>query len=227
MIYADVIVDISHEKLDRSFQYLVPEELEKEIQVGMVVNIPFGNGNRERKGYVIGLGSEPKFEPSRIKPLRGLLSSQETTEARLISLAAWMRERYGSTMAQSLKTVLPVREKVKAREKRTICLNIDKKEAEELVAKLEGGRCRARVRLLRALLTEEKLDYTEASKRLGATASVLNPLADQGVIRIQQDEVYRIPVDVENIPREELSGLTEFQQEALDKIFQEWEQPES
>ncbi len=92
---------------------------------------------------------------------------------------------------------------------------------------MEGGRCRARVRLLRALLTEEKLDYTEASKRLGATASVLNPLADQGVIRIQQDEVYRIPVDVENIPREELSGLTEFQQEALDKIFQEWEQPES
>lgn len=227
MIYADVIVDISHEKLDRSFQYLVPEELEKEIQVGMVVNIPFGNGNRERKGYVIGLGSEPKFEPSRIKPLRGLLSSQETTEARLISLAAWMRDRYGSTMAQSLKTVLPVREKVKAREKRTICLNIDKKEAEELAAKLEGGRCRARVRLLRALLTEEKLDYTEASKRLGATASVLNPLADQGVIRIQQDEVYRIPVDVENIPREELSGLTEFQQEALDKILQEWEQPDS
>ena len=31
MIYADVIVDISHEKLDRSFQYLVPEELEKEF----------------------------------------------------------------------------------------------------------------------------------------------------------------------------------------------------
>ncbi len=102
MIYADVIVDISHEKLDRSFQYLVPEELEKEIQVGMVVNIPFGNGNRERKGYVIGFGSEPKFEPSRDQEhLRGLLSSQETTEARLISLAAWMRERYGSTMAQS------------------------------------------------------------------------------------------------------------------------------
>ena len=28
MIYADIIVDISHEKLDRSFQYLVPRELE-------------------------------------------------------------------------------------------------------------------------------------------------------------------------------------------------------
>ena len=48
MLYADVIVDISHEKLDRSFQYLVPREMEDEIHVGMVAAIPFGNGNKER-----------------------------------------------------------------------------------------------------------------------------------------------------------------------------------
>lgn len=29
MIYADIIVDISHEKLDRSFQYRVPKELKQ------------------------------------------------------------------------------------------------------------------------------------------------------------------------------------------------------
>lgn len=40
MIFADIIIDISSEKLDRSFQYRVPEELEKEIKVGMVVSIP-------------------------------------------------------------------------------------------------------------------------------------------------------------------------------------------
>ena len=39
MMYADIIVDISHEKLDRSFQYRVPLEMEDEIQVGMVVTI--------------------------------------------------------------------------------------------------------------------------------------------------------------------------------------------
>ena len=36
MTYADIIVDISHEKLDKSFQYLVPEKMKDEIQVGMV-----------------------------------------------------------------------------------------------------------------------------------------------------------------------------------------------
>ena len=78
MMYADIIVDISHEKLDRSFQYRVPLEMEDEIQVGMVVTIPFGNGNHECKGYVIGLSKEPELDPSKIKPLKGI-SSQETT----------------------------------------------------------------------------------------------------------------------------------------------------
>ena len=93
MIYADIIVDISHEKLDRSFQYLVPEELEGEIRIGMVAAIPFGNGNCERKGYVIGLSEKPKISPDKMKSLLRLVSSEETTETRLVSLAAWMSER--------------------------------------------------------------------------------------------------------------------------------------
>ena len=152
MIYADVIVDISHEKVDRSFQYKVPENMEKEIRVGMVVRIPFGNGDHERKGYVIGLSDEAKFDLRRMKEIRGVSSGEETTESKLIALAAWMREYYGSTMIQALKTVLPVQEKIKAKEKRTICLAVSRQEAEQLAGQLEKGRCKARARLLRALL---------------------------------------------------------------------------
>ena len=54
MIYADIIIDISSDKLDRSFQYRVPERLEKKIEAGMVAAIPFGNAGRVCKGYVIG-----------------------------------------------------------------------------------------------------------------------------------------------------------------------------
>ena len=225
MIYADIIVDISHEKLDRSFQCLVPEELEEEIRLGMVISIPFGNGNRERKGYVVGLSDTPKVEPEKLKPLLGLVTGEETTEDRLIALAAWMREHYGSTMAQALKTVLPVREKVRAKEKRRIRLNTEREQAQALLETLEKGRCKARARVLRAVLEEETLDYTEASKKLGASASVLKPLLEQGVLRVDQDEVYRMAVDGEQIPREQLDLLTPPQQEALAQILKEWEQP--
>ena len=218
MTYADIIVDISHEKVDRSFQYKVPEELQHKLQVGMVVTIPFGNGNHERKGYVIGLSDTPAFDTSRMKELTGICSSEETTEERLIALAAWMKNQYGSTMVQALRTVLPVREKVKAKEKLYIILNVSEEEAEKIAGKLESGRCKARARLVRALLEEKKLDYTKASKEFGMTASVLRPLADEGIVQVVQDEVYRMTVDGANIPHEELSILTEPQQEAFDQI---------
>ena len=223
MIYADIIVDISHEKVDRSFQYKVPEELQHKLQVGMVVTIPFGNGNHERKGYVIGLSDTPAFDTSRMKELTGICSSEETTEERLIALAAWMKNQYGSTMVQALKTVLPVREKVKAKEKRYIILNVSEEEAEKTAGKLESGRCKARARLVRALLEEKKLDYTKASKELGVTASVLRPLVDEGIVQVVQDEVYRMSVDGANIPHEELSVLTKPQQEVFDQIQKEWQ----
>ena len=49
-VYADVIVDITNEKLDRTFQYKVPPELTGEIGPGTAVQIPFGNGNRTITG---------------------------------------------------------------------------------------------------------------------------------------------------------------------------------
>ena len=151
MTYADIIIDISHEKLDKSFQYLVPEELEGRIQIGMVVSIPFGKADHLRKGYVIGLSGKPKVEGSRIKAILGIESDQETTEARLISLAGWMRERYGSTMIQALKTVIPIQKKVKAREERWITLLISREDGEKLLKKMQGTRYKARIRLLEAL----------------------------------------------------------------------------
>lgn len=134
-----------------------------------------------------------------------------------------MKERYGSTMAQALKTVLPVREKVKSKEKRYVLLNIDREEALALAQNLEKGRCKARARLLRALCEEPKLDYTRASKELGMTAAVIAPLVEQGLVHIQQDEIYRIPIEEGSIPREKLSSLTEAQQEVLCQIQEEWQ----
>lgn len=50
MIYADIIIDISSDKLDRSFQYCVPAHLEQEIKLGMVVSIPLETVISSEKG---------------------------------------------------------------------------------------------------------------------------------------------------------------------------------
>ena len=112
-VYADIIVNIA--SLDKSFQYLVPPEMEPLVEIGSAVRIPFGNGGRMREGYVIGLSEAPKVEPDRIKPVGELLTKKVRVETRLIRLAAWMRYTYGSTMQAALAAVLPVREKKQAR----------------------------------------------------------------------------------------------------------------
>ena len=226
MIYADVIIDISHEKVDRDFQYRIPDELEQEIKPGVVVTVPFGKGNTLRKGYVIGVTEKAKYDTSRIKMIQSVSTDDETTESRLIALAAWMKETYGSTMIQALKTVLPVKDKVRAKEKRLIFFQGDRNVAEELLAELSGSRFRARERFLRAILESGSLEYTYASKELGANVSVLDFFEKKGMIRLESQEMYRIPDQADLVKEDRELCLNEEQQAAAEQIFQEWQKPE-
>ena len=226
MTYADVIIDISHEKVDRDFQYRIPPEMEQEINPGVVVTVPFGKGNTLRKGYVIGVTGKAKYDTARIKEIQGVSTDDETTESRLIALAAWMKETYGSTMIQALKTVLPVKDKVRAKEKRLIFFQGDRNVAEELLAELSGSRFRARERFLRAILESGSLEYTYASKELGANVSVLDFFEKKGMIRLESQEMYRIPDQADLVKEDRELCLNEEQQAAAEQIFQEWQKPE-
>ena len=43
-MYADIIIDITHEKLDKIFQYRIPDKLKEDLRIGMEVVVPFGLG---------------------------------------------------------------------------------------------------------------------------------------------------------------------------------------
>ena len=118
MKYANVIVDISLDKLDRTFQYRVPAELEYALGVGMQVLVPFGNGSRRLTAYVVELTDVCEWEPERVKDIIGIAEKGIRLEGQLIALASWMRRMYGSTMNQALKTVLPVRRAVQEKVKK-------------------------------------------------------------------------------------------------------------
>ena len=60
--YASIIIDISHEDVDRVFQYRIPPALLPEIRVGVQVCVPFGSGNRTRTGYVVELTDRPDYD---------------------------------------------------------------------------------------------------------------------------------------------------------------------
>ena len=117
--YANIIVDISHEKLDKTFQYKIPEPLKEVLEIGMQVMIPFGKGSRKTTGYVVELTDTPEYEVEKLKEIDSIAEGSIPIESQLIALAAWMRKNYGGTMNHALKTVLPVKQKAREKQQRS------------------------------------------------------------------------------------------------------------
>lgn len=220
--YADVIVDISSEQLDRPFQYRIPEHLLEQVTEGVVVRIPFGNGNRVITGYVIEITDRPKFDVNKTKEILSVESSEETVESRLIALAAWMRENYGSTMIQALKTVIPVKKQVTKKETRRLCLAISKEEGVKYLEHCRNRHYVAKARAVAALLDETYVSYEEMTKKYKVASSVLKGLQEDGILQLESREIYRAALSkVEDTKKE---FLTERQREIADAIAREWEE---
>lgn len=114
-MYAEVIVDISHEAIDKSFSYRIPEDMV--LHVGDPVLVPFGRG--KKKAYVLSLHERVCFPEEKIKDIDSVLDKEFSVEEELLSLAVWMSREYGTGLNQCLKTVIPVKKKVKKRGKAT------------------------------------------------------------------------------------------------------------
>lgn len=213
--FANVIVDISHEKLDKTFQYRIPQEMETDITLGVLVDIPFGN--RTIQGYVVELTDEPEFDISKIKPLIGVKKGSVAIESQLIALAGWMRKNYGSTMNQALKTVIPIKQKTKNIEKRTLRLQISDGEAKTQLALCEAKHYTAKARLLRELIAQKELDYTLVTQKLGVASSVIKGFEKQGILSIETTTSFRNPVKHLECKGYHLT-LNEHQQKVVDCV---------
>ena len=195
--------------------------MEPQIEEGKKVRIPFGKGGREITGYVVGLSSEPKIEADRIKPILAVEEQGMEIESRLISLAAWIARNYGSTMNQALKTVLPVKEKAAARERRYICLKADPKACDSLLNEYVRKHYRAKERLMRALLRKKILEYSSAIKEMKISPEVVKGFEKEGLVSVERERCYRTPLP-KMIPSQKPALLNEEQQQAVKEILEEW-----
>ncbi|MDO5293799.1 MAG: primosomal protein N' [bacterium] len=213
MIFADIIVDISHENIDKSYQYAVPEELEQEVEIGALVEIPFGKGNNKRKGYIVGLGTEAKFPVERMKPIYGLVKGSLVIESQLIALAYWIKDNYGATMNDALRTVIPIKKSVKTQEKRYIHLIIGLEEARAKLDEFLRKHNTARARLLGELMDQTTMDYETAIHKLKISRPTIADLQKMGIITVSSEVKYRNPV--KNLKQEEFYLKLNEQQEEI------------
>lgn len=222
-MYADIIVDITHEKLDKVFQYRIPSHLEGMLKVGMEVVVPFGMGNKEIKGYVTGFSERAEYAPEKMKEVLKIAEESVAIESKLVALAAWMKESYGGTMIQALKTVLPIKKKEKAKEKQKVRLLLPEAEGKEKLELYLHKNQKARARLLAALLDQPEQDYDFLIHKLNLTRSVVRALEEQKVLALESEQVYRNPVIYQQKEQKEII-YTEEQQAAIRTFSKDYEQ---
>ena len=221
-MYADIIIDITHEKLDKVFQYSIPSRLEGMLEVGTEVVVPFGRSNKETHGYVIAFSEKTDYDPAKIKEITGKAEESMAIEGKLVALAAWMKEHYGGTMIQALKTVLPVKKKEKIRQKRTVHLLLDEEAGKRQLDIYLHKNQKARARLLAGLLDQPVQEYELLTKKLNVTGTVIRTLEEQKILTVEYEDMLRNPVDYQKKTGKQIV-YTEEQERAIRTFVQDYQ----
>ena len=97
---AEVIIDSKAKKLNRKFDYRIPENLEDIIEVGSRVLVPFANFKTLEQGYVIKIKQNTEFE---VKDIAGL---EENLNTEKVKLARWMARKYFCNVSECIKLMI-------------------------------------------------------------------------------------------------------------------------
>ncbi len=113
-MYAQIIIDITNEALNRAYTYRIPEGMT--VNVGDRVSIPFGR--LKKTGYIVDITESTNYEAAKIRDIIGPVEGAISMQEQLIQLAVWMSAEYGTGLNQCLKTVLPVKRTVRKNSRR-------------------------------------------------------------------------------------------------------------
>lgn len=105
-----VIVDIPAAQVNRTFDYLVPEQWHAVIQLGIRVQVPFGR--RQLLGFVVGIAEETEFN-GKIKAITGVFDYVSFLSPELLHLSEHLAENLHAFRISILQAMLPNMLKVK------------------------------------------------------------------------------------------------------------------
>ncbi len=220
MRIASVIVNKTARVLDRFFDYLVPKELEEKIKIGTIVRIPFGKGNQETEGYVVGFPESTQVEE--LKEIIDILEPEPVFDEKMLELIFFMKRRYFSSYLAAVKTVVPYGSgisKTKVNDKILKGSRLAIPHDEAFLA-LDNARDKAPVqaRIIELLMQNDFVANSDIQMMLGCSASSIKSLEQKGVIESVDIEIFRNPVDYSKVKKSTPLAPTGAQKIAIDKI---------
>lgn len=221
-MYADIIIDINNENVDKTFQYLVPEQLEDQISIGMCVQVPFGKGNTIRSGFVMNLSTHNQFPVDRMKQIAGI-EMRIPLEDEFRQMAVWMQHYFGGTLSGALKVVLLATRKENPQHKKIVTYTGNDEQYEELKEKLIKKNATAKLRVLNGIRECTKMDSSLLTAKLNVNMATVRSLEVHGILRIEEERNYRNPYEAKEERDKLIPELNNEQENAVDIIWKKHE----
>lgn len=209
MQYANVIVDLSAEAVDRLFTYAVPEGMR--LEPGQQVCVPFGP--RRLEGFVVSLTDECGLPPEKVKPVLSAVRDYPIILPELMELAEWMHLRYLCNLVDALRLMIPAEMRggrIKARMRRYAHLTLSGAALEAFEA--ENRRAPRQLELI------EQLRQGDIDTAQLACASALRSLVAKGVVEIRESEARRTPLALRDGKKTVDPTLMPGQRRALEEL---------
>ena len=215
---AEIIINRTAKKLNRTFDYGIPKELEELVMIGSTVLIPFGKSSDLIEGYVIGIKENTEYEVKEIVRIKHNLTEKQ------IELAKWMANRYFCNISDCIKQMLTPGTKNKNESKnvqdKTINVVYLKKDIEEIQFDIEIGKIKSEKhkKVLQFLKDNEGVTISEIEMFTGGTRAIVKTLEKNGYVEIVEKKVERDPLASKQIEKTENLQLTDEQQYAFDEV---------
>lgn len=229
---AEVIINRTAKKLNRTFDYRVPENLEGLIFVGSKILVPFGKGGKLEEAFVVGLKEKTSY-PNEIKEIAKL---EEQLKDEQIALATWMAKRYFCNVSDCIKLMLTPGNRTKNKEKRIQDKTINAiylgKDREEIELDIEIGKIKSdkQKKIINFVKDNEGVTIPEIEMLTDCSRAIVNTLIKNGYLEIVEQKIERNPLnlkDTKTIQQREKTEklpLTEEQEIAYQTIEQKMEQ---
>ena len=212
---AEVIIDRIAKRLNRTFDYNIPKELEELVIVGSTVLVPFGKGKELQEAYVIGIKDKSEFEVKDVVKVKHNLTNQQ------IRLAKWMSKKYFCNVSECIKLMSAPGSKQKNEVKdKTINVTYLKKNIEEIEFEIQTQKIKSEKqrRALEFLKENEGATLAEIEMFTDCSRAILKTLEKNGYIEIIEKKIERDPLENKTIERTTKLKLTDEQEIAFDKI---------
>lgn len=221
---AKILINTSVNTLNKVYDYLVPEELENDVEIGKRVQVSFGRGKNLEEGIIVKLENEYEQPKYKLKEIESILDDVSYVDDNRLKLAKYIAYVYFCNVYDALKLMLPPGTKSKNSSK-SLDTRKDKKvilikSNDEIMQDIESNVIKSakQIQLLSFLMYTDNVLISDIVDGLSISRSVITTAKKNGYIDI-------IEVDKENdflkeLKVERTSALTptDEQKEVIDGI---------